>query len=58
MRVVVLALSFFALSLTACGTKPRCRTDTCTGCCTMDDQCVAGTTTPPFDPPPTTEESP
>ncbi len=45
MRLVVLALSFFALSLTACGTKPRCRTDTCTGCCTQDDQCVAGTST-------------
>ena len=45
MRFVVLAFSFLALSLTACGTKPRCRTDTCTGCCTQDDQCVAGTST-------------
>lgn len=44
MRVFVLVISVFSLFLTtACGTKPRCRTDTCTGCCTQDDQCVAGT---------------
>ncbi|MDP3503334.1 MAG: pectin acetylesterase-family hydrolase [Myxococcales bacterium] len=44
MRVFVLFLSLFSLFLTtACGTRARCRPDTCTGCCTQDDQCVAGT---------------
>lgn len=44
MRVFVLALSLASLAFTtACGTRPRCRTDTCSGCCTQEDQCVAGT---------------
>jgi hypothetical protein len=38
--LLVLAL---ALS-SACGTRPTtCRPDTCNGCCTMDDRCLAGT---------------
>lgn len=44
MRFVLVVLSLLTLALTTgCGTKPRCRTDTCSGCCTQDDQCVAGT---------------
>jgi hypothetical protein len=30
---------------TGCGTRPTCRPDTCSGCCTMDDRCLAGTST-------------
>lgn len=44
MRVFTLCV-FFVLGLSACGaTKSRCRPETCTGCCTAEDICVAGTT--------------
>lgn len=43
MRLVILGFTFLAFA-SACGpSRARCRPDTCSGCCTMDDQCVAGT---------------
>lgn len=45
MRLIVFGL-ISLLFASACGpSRARCRPDTCSGCCTMDDQCVAGTAT-------------
>ena len=44
---VTLVLSLLSVALvSACGgTRATCRPDTCGGCCTLDDRCLAGTST-------------
>lgn len=44
-QIASLIFVFTFAVLSACGTAKRCRPDTCTGCCSADDQCVAGTST-------------
>lgn len=40
---LVFVVSSMLAAFSGCGTKPKCSPSSCSGCCTMDDQCVAGT---------------